>query len=415
MNKIKKEKIIKRVYEEGREITISPCKKKIAVAKNEKKTIAAKQLKKNSNVKSNTQALVEKRPFVENYDLPSCYGKTNLALLVKDPFWLYAYWEIESGAVNAALEKFSREEKEGAKIILRVYDVTLIEFNGQNANCYFDIELTPNANNWYINVWRDKVSYAAEIGLRTINCKFLALVRSNCVQSPPYSNSSRSEQIWMKVTDDVPQSVFVKPPEKISKTESVSYGNISGAGIKQKKGGINITEEDIKKYYADLSFSLRDIISTRLNKLHNGMAGNDSFIIEGETKEERQNIFSNFFPRDYFVRRFSLGSSEEPVVLNKEKSEEAFGGASEFAAGKINPRNFFFELDTELIVYGRTEPDAEGWLDGRKITLRDDGTFSLRFALPDGKLPLRFTAVSNDKKEVRKINTFVQRNTDKEG
>lgn len=94
-------------------------------------------------------------------------------------------------------------------------------------------------------------------------------------------------------------------------------------------------------------------------------------------------------------------------------SEETAGGASESFQGaseqNAKGRKFFFELGTELIVYGRTEPDAQVWWGEKKITLRSDGTFGMRLALPDGRIPLGFTAESGDKVEQREISTGVER------
>ena len=48
-------------------------------------------------------------------------------------------------------------------------------------------------------------------------------------------------------------------------------------------------------------------------------------------------------------------------------------------------RKFHFELDAELIVYGATEPDAQVTLQGEPVHLRSDGTFTVRFSLPDSR------------------------------
>jgi hypothetical protein len=49
-----------------------------------------------------------------------------------------------------------------------------------------------------------------------------------------------------------------------------------------------------------------------------------------------------------------------------------------------------------LIIYGATERDATVTIGGRTIKLRPDGSFSYRFALPDGKYDLPVVAVSAD-------------------
>src|SRR5207244_10632149 len=54
-------------------------------------------------------------------------------------------------------------EAEGAVEVLRVYDVTFIDFTGDNAWASVDIEPTPGVESWYINVWKPAASYCAEL------------------------------------------------------------------------------------------------------------------------------------------------------------------------------------------------------------------------------------------------------------
>ncbi len=74
-------------------------------------------------------------------------------------------------------------------------------------------------------------------------------------------------------------------------------------------------------------------------------------------------------------------------------------------------RKFFFKLDAELIVYGATEPSAKVMIQGEPITLRPDGTFTMRFSLPDGRQILPAVAYSGDGVEERTIVLAVERNT----
>jgi len=104
-----------------------------------------------------------------------------------------------------------------------------------------------------------------------------------------------------------------------------------------------------------------------------------------------------------------LGASEEMVLLGG-ASEQLLAQKKEGASErKAKQRKFFFEIGTELIVYGRTEPDAEVWLGDKKVALREDGTFTLRFALPDGEIPLAFIAKSSNKTDKRRITSSVKR------
>jgi hypothetical protein len=81
--------------------------------------------------------------------------------------------------------------------------------------------------------------------------------------------------------------------------------------------------------------------------------------------------------------------------------------------GRPQPRGgFWFNVDAELIVYGATEPDAQVTMGGRPIQLRPDGTFTCRFALPDGDHALPLAATSADRREVRYAELRVRRESE---
>ena len=63
--------------------------------------------------------------------------------------------------------------------------------------------------------------------------------------------------------------------------------------------------------------------------------------------------------------------------------------------------NFHFEIDAELIVYGTTEPNAHVTLQGEPVHLRSDGTFTVRFSLPDSRQIIPAVASSGDGVEDR--------------
>ena len=74
-------------------------------------------------------------------------------------------------------------------------------------------------------------------------------------------------------------------------------------------------------------------------------------------------------------------------------------------------RDFHFEIDAELIVYGTTEPNAKVTLQGEPVQLRPDGTFTVRFSLPDSRQIIPAVAASPDGVEERTIVLAVERNT----
>ena len=76
-------------------------------------------------------------------------------------------------------------------------------------------------------------------------------------------------------------------------------------------------------------------------------------------------------------------------------------------------KNFWLTADCELIVYGATEPDAKVTVQGRRVPLNPDGTFSLRFSLPDGALPIPIRATNADGDLHEGIDIGVTRRTEK--
>jgi len=105
--------------------------------------------------------------------------------------------------------------------------------------------------------------------------------------------------------------------------------------------------------------------------------------------------------RSVFSRASSWGvSSMSSQVLHKQPEQQ---------------KKFWLVADCELILYGATEPDAFVTVSGRKVNLNPDGTFSMRFALPDGVVDLPVKAMSADETDSREIDIKVTRATTTDG
>lgn len=130
--------------------------------------------------------------------LPGRYGVDRLVLLVRDPYWVYAWWEL----TDASLAAGRRELAADADLVLRVYDVSGIDWDGINHHSHFDIDVADLAGNWYIELGKPGASFVGEIGLRAHDGRFLALLRSNFVTLPRDSMSDVVDEEWMVVEAD---------------------------------------------------------------------------------------------------------------------------------------------------------------------------------------------------------------------
>jgi hypothetical protein len=369
-----------------------------------------------SSVKPGVPERIARKPFVDNYDLPAGYDASSLTLIARDPYCIFAYWEISPTSIEA-VKNVAGSQFDRATYVIRMYDVTLIDFNGKNANHWFDIDVGPHARNWYIYLWCGNVSYCADLGIRMPGGRFFPLVRSNSVSTPRASPSRRSEQIWMNTKSNSTQAPFVvgeihkvveKPP--LSQQKPPPMKKEAAEPVKARKSRkIFLTEDDIREYYSKHYVSLQQTISTRLSGQYGGTgSGNQHVSVHiKDGKTEPEDYASSGLSKGHFLRRLLAGSSAE--LVSSGASESILGGGSGQGAPEGKGKNFFFEIGTDLIVYGRTEPDAEVWLEGKKIALQHDGTFSLRFALQEGKIPLDFVACSGDKVDKREILTAVER------
>ncbi len=128
-------------------------------------------------------------------------------------------------------------------------------------------------------------------------------------------------------------------------------------------------------------------------------------------------------PEDMFARLYGMGfglgqSSPVGKAWQERVRKELFSGilaspgiSSVASPGKKVPpeKKFWLVVDCELIVYGATEPDAKVTVQGKPIPLRKDGTFTLRFALPEGRQVIPVKAISSDNEEERTITPIVTR------
>jgi hypothetical protein len=71
-----------------------------------------------------------------------------------------------------------------------------------------------------------------------------------------------------------------------------------------------------------------------------------------------------------------------------------YGVGAELMLGRA--REFQFEVEAEMIVFGTTHPDAHVQLAGEPVKLREDGSFTVRMSMPDRRQVIPIVAASND-------------------
>ncbi|MCG8429555.1 MAG: DUF4912 domain-containing protein [Candidatus Omnitrophica bacterium] len=134
-----------------------------------------------------------------------------------------------------------------------------------------------------------------------------------------------------------------------------------------------------------------------------------------ETVDEEWLVPDDLFARLYGMG-FGFGRSSQPGAwkdyLKQVLSSAVLSSPTSGAPGKpLSSSSFRLHVECELIVYGATEPGAHVSILGNPVALRPDGTFTLRFALPEGRQGIEVKAVSSDRRHQRRITPVISRQT----
>jgi hypothetical protein len=255
---------------------------------------------------------------------PNGYTKDRLVVMVRDPYWLHANWELTRQGVERAQAAMG-QEWHVSRPVLRLIEVSSSGTTSSTERLLRNIEIHGGVNNWYIDVNDPPNCYRMDIGYLAPSGKFFMLAKSNIVSTPAAGASDTIDENWSDVA------------ENFDKIYSMSGGYAeNGAG------------------------ELQELFEERLRRPMGSP----------------------------MTTRFSTGMN-----------------------GLRKKREFSFELDAELLVYGTTEPSARVTLHGDPVKVRPDGTFTVRFSLPNCRQVIPAVACSADGLEQRTIVLAVERNT----
>jgi hypothetical protein len=143
-------------------------------------------------------------------NLPWSYGEDRITALVVDPDSAYVYWELTDDALAGARSRLGPGGAHGW-CNLRVYDVTGRAFDGTNANSYVDVRVERDDREHFLTVRRPGSTLSVEIGIKTTEGYFQAIVRSGPADFPRASASSDGSVEWAQVAPAGPPPPCVAP------------------------------------------------------------------------------------------------------------------------------------------------------------------------------------------------------------
>ena len=126
--------------------------------------------------------------------------KDRVILIVRDAFWLQAYWEVTRSTVQRAKVALTGLWH-NAKPVLRLLEITSDGNTNSVEKVVQEIEIHSGVNNWYVNITEPSKNYRIAIGYTAPGEKFHLISKSNQVCPPP--GSSPEGEHWTDITNDV--------------------------------------------------------------------------------------------------------------------------------------------------------------------------------------------------------------------
>ncbi|MHC4885452.1 MAG: 1,4-alpha-glucan branching protein domain-containing protein [Planctomycetota bacterium] len=147
--------------------------------------------------------------------LPDTWNETYLYLIPRDPESMLAIWEVGEATRLDLTGRFGDDFFASNDLVLRVYQVTGVDFDGVNSNHIFEVSDELHwKNSYWVKVYAGE-DYIAEIGYRAAGTTFFEVVaRSNPIHIPRAVNTDGEVYAeWSQIEVDANEVEVPTDPE----------------------------------------------------------------------------------------------------------------------------------------------------------------------------------------------------------
>jgi hypothetical protein len=264
-----------------------------------------------------------------------------------------------------------------------------------------EIHVHPESRHWFAHVETAATKYTAEVGFYSKSRKWTSIAKSGATLTPPETISDESAVEFATIPVEVPFAVL----RDLVKEAAIHHQPLARA-IEDLRGR---GHPELPKLTA----------ATGNEMASEWSPAQESALGEIVSLDEVRRVWVGSLEITELIRR-QLEHGVSSITAAQMGRPGVPGGAvtsvsSPFGGEQPAAKGFWFNINAELIIYGATERDAKVTIGGRKIKLRPDGSFSYRFALPDGKYDLPVVAVSADGTDGRAAELKFSRGTEIRG
>jgi len=304
--------------------------------------------------------------------LPEAYGTGKLGIIARDPRCVYVFWD----ATREQQERLFGGSGQG-ELVIRIEE----KATGRSVS---ELHADLQSRSWFMRVPQAGVSYRANLGFAQPGQGWMSIAVSEVVRTPSDSVSMEREVRFGEVA-----------APRVCAAVSVQH---AGGGIEEF--GVESMPWETEQPEFDLG----------LPPVEAWSAAREQALEKVINLEEIRREWIGSLEIAHLIAaaglQGELGSRGGQPMALVAGGAEALG--SPLGGMPAGPRQFWFNLNAELVVYGATEPNARVTLGGREIKLRPDGTFSYRFALPDGFFELSAEAISVEQEKRAAVLRFTR-------
>lgn len=387
-----------------------------------------------------------------------------LTVMARDPFCIYASWDLGPDRQ----QRFNALSPEG-RLILR----PVMESGERRAE--LEVRLNPTSTHWFVTVSSPDTAYTVHLGYYDEKRQWHEVARSEVVKTPPNAISEVTSVQVGRVAEDEPapgpaglmaplippfiepQPVtrtttvgptvsvtippeFAVPPvlprepalwegEKASHTPVFSEQTLPGRSLGPELLKPTLTPRPVPGPASSKpaltpgrrSTGVRRSATLGQGQRRSVVSEQILYALASPGGSSRPGISSAELPLRVTKISREAVTITSPTPVQKQVwpgpvvAETISSPAGEFVSPPGAPSGFWLRVNAELVIYGATEPNAQVAISGRPIKLRPDGTFSYRFALPDGDYRLCVVAVSPEGDDQRQAAMRFTRGTDYAG
>jgi hypothetical protein len=353
-------------------------------------------------------------------ELPDSYGTGRLLLTARDPRCLYAHWDLPPAQKQSYVELSADKQ-----LVLRIHTENL------GGPLITELKLDPGSGHSFVPVNTPGVyRYVADLGYYPPSAPWRSVASSDVTVAPTVNPDIQEPARFATMPFPMPSiplaNVAAIEPEAVASVAAAEAspatprpnlaigfplpapykGTATGPvppETEKEQNPIGEFGESDESYFLpprDLSEPLTDLDDITPESLSS--PPNPPWTLAQE-RALAELIGWSWLKQDWIdsagiselIRGHQVAevSGSNPLAVSETDITRLPFSADVVNAPVAKP-GFWFNVQAELVIYGATEPDATVTIGGRPIPLRQDGSFSYRFALPDGSYQLPLAAVS---------------------